>query len=544
MLVLVVTALIKLSTDNVNGEQLQTTRDQLVDIDREIDATLESRDQFDDHWSDTVRPWREQLEIATRNVEILHGETGDRTRRGRKPATTGSTSETHIKINPRSRLDARRVSEARGRYRDAMARWRNTLTELGLPTKLSPSQARLTIEQKVIEAQAAASLPGSALEFQLRQLRNDLDRRRHSLAEMMGQSRQLVQELGYSLNGTTSGEQMEILRETIQEHREDEQNRQELTSTLRDLCSREQRLQRYECQLNRERRECVEALEKKSEAERAKQQLRGERTRLLQRERDQIVVQIDELIVRDGEDATATALAELTAEQLDSRLRDLQNQQITFQAEIVNLVDGRARCHERLQHVDEIQKLTDRETAWADVLANTRDLSKRWQEASQQQKEQTHRLAAQMRMAESYAYLQLAAENSSALANFAVDLSFDDKGTLRARGKDGKWSALRRLRQHRLAQLYISLWLACIQQYADRGVKLPVILDDVLSITPRDATNLARLLRDFAARGHQLLLITSSQKHADVFAGLDVPIADLADRQTVAREEPAESVNH
>lgn len=101
-----------------------------------------------------------------------------------------------------------------------------------------------------------------------------------------------------------------------------------------------------------------------------------------------------------------------------------------------------------------------------------------------------------------------------------------------------------RLRQHRLGQLYISLWLAGIQQYADRGVKLPVILDDVLSLAPRNATNLARLLRDFAARGHQLLLITSNKKHADVFAGLDVPIADLADRQTVTREEPAESVNH
>ena len=201
-------------------------------------------------------------------------------------------------------------------------------------------------------------------------------------------------------------------------------------------------------------------------------------------------------------------------------------------------MDCRARCQERLQHVDEIQKLTDRDNAWDDVLAITRDFSQRWQEASRQQKEQVNRLAAQTRMAESYAYLQLAAENCSALASFAVDLSFDDKDTLRARDKNGKWSTLRRLRQHRLGQLYISLWLACIQQQADRGVKLPVIVDDVLSLAPRDATNLARLLRDFAARGHQLLLITSSKKHADVFAGLDVPIADLADRQTVVREEP------
>ncbi len=74
-------------------------------------------------------------------------------------------------------------------------------------------------------------------------------------------------------------------------------------------------------------------------------------------------------------------------------------------------------------------------------------------------------------------------------------------------------------------------------------MKLPVILDDVLLLASRNTTNLARLLRDFAARGHQLLLITSHEKHAEVFARLDVPIADLADRQTVACAE-SEGVEH
>ncbi len=469
MLVLAVTALIKVSTDNVNGDELRVTRGQLAEVDREIEAALDFRNRFDDGWPDTVTPWREQLEIAKRDVETLRNQSGKRKRDRGTPAKPGSTAKTHLIINPRSKVLTRRAHEARRRHSDALARWREKLAELGLPTELSPSQARLAVEQKIIDAQSAANLPGSALEFQLRQLRNDLDRRRQGLAEMMSQSRQLVQELGYSLKGTTSGEQMEILRETMQEHQEEEQNRQELDATLRELTRREQKLQRYKRGLQGERRELMETREQKQNAERSKQQLRAERVRLLEREHDQLVLQIDELKLQDGDDAAAAALSALAADQLAARLRDLHSQQVSCQTEIVNLVDGRARCHERLKHIDELEELAKPATAWSDVLAVARDFSQRWHESSTQQKEQTETLAAQVRMAESYKYLHVAAENSSALANFAVDLSFDDHGNLRSLGKSGKWSAIRRLRRHRLAQLYIGLWLS--MHSAVRGLR-------------------------------------------------------------------------
>ena len=262
-----------------------------------------------------------------------------------------------------------------------------------------------------------------------------------------------------------------------------------------------------------------------------------ERTKLLERERDHLVQQIESTALREADDAAVAALSELTHDQLETHANDLRNHRQDLQASVVDLVDRRARIHERLKQIDEMKNLLGRGTAWNDVLATTEDLSRRWKSASREQQHQTKELESHLKKTETYQCLQLAEENCSILANRRVDLSFDDKGALRVLSGNGKWNTLRRLNQRRLCQLYISLWLARIQEFADRGVKMPVILDDALSLATRSHERLARLLRDFAARGHQLVLITSNPKHADVFADLEVPIADLADRETVVSRD-------
>ncbi len=539
-LVLIVTSFIKLSTDNVNGDQLLQIRNQLNELSLEIEEAESFRDEFDREWPDTVRPWQDQLVHAERQLQSLRRNIDDGSTAVHDDAT--GEFEDYDESRPRENVDARlrqrRSSEARHRYRDATARWEALLASIGLATNLTPPQARLAVEQKVLEAQSASPLSSSALEFQLRQLRNDLERRRNGLAEILGQSRQIVQELGYSLKGLTSGEQMEILRETVQEHHETERDHQETGLRLQLLKDREERLQTYRHGLDHKRRELQRDIEKKSDVERAKQQVRRERERLLEQEREQLLHHIEASSSRETDDAVVSVLSELSDDQLQARINDLRNRQNDMQAVVVTLVDRRARVHERLKQIDELEKQTAHDAMWNDVVVTTRDLSKRWYAASREQHRQTKALAAQLKQAENYKYLELAAEHCSLLADYAVDLSFDDNGSMRFLSKTGKWQSLRRLNPHRLGQLFVGLWLAQIQEFADRGVKMPVIMDDALLLAPRHRTRLAALLRDFAARGHQLLLTTSRKKHADVFAALEVPIADLADRETVvARDE-------
>ena len=530
-LMVILASMIKLGTDNVNGDQLFQIRNQLTEINHDLEDAEAFRSEFDREWSDTVRPWRDQLGYAERQLALLRGEVESSNQHD------SVEDEYDDDVRPKESTDARvrkrRIHEVRQRYLDASHRWEELLAEIGLPTNLTPPAARLAVEQKVIEAQSASHVQSSALEFQLRQLRNDLDRRRQGLAEIMGQSRQIVQDLGYSLNGTSSGEQMDILRETLHEYRETEQDYAELRNRLRDLESREERLLVYSRQLQSHRRALQQAFDKRIEAERTKQQVRAERAKLLERERDQLLQQIEAMSLRDSDDAAIMALSELSTEQLESRTSDLRNRQNDMQTIVVNLVDRRARVHERLKQIDDLEKLTAHNAMWNDVLATAQDLSHRWKSASREQQQQTKAIASQLRQSENYKYLELAAENCSLVCDYSVDLSFDEQGAFRVLNKSGKWQMLRRLNPHRLGQLYVSLWLARIQEFSDRGIKMPIVMDDTLSLVPRGRKRLAMLLRDFSARGHQLLLITSNQKSAEVFAELEVPIADLADRETV-----------
>ena len=123
-LVLIVTSLIKLSTDNVNGDQLFQIRQQLTEFDHEIDEATATGDAFDATWPDTVRPWQDQLEHAQRQLELLLGEAGESVsrRRLRKRSSDRPQTDTGRPNGPGSKIRRRRLAETRQRYRDAMAR--------------------------------------------------------------------------------------------------------------------------------------------------------------------------------------------------------------------------------------------------------------------------------------------------------------------------------------------------------------------------------------------------------------------------------------
>jgi uncharacterized protein YhaN len=59
-------------------------------------------------------------------------------------------------------------------------------------------------------------------------------------------------------------------------------------------------------------------------------------------------------------------------------------------------------------------------------------------------------------------------------------------------------------------QLFLALRLALVSEFAERGIELPMILDDVLANFDQHRTEAAiQTLIEFAERGHQVLLFTS-----------------------------------
>lgn len=77
-------------------------------------------------------------------------------------------------------------------------------------------------------------------------------------------------------------------------------------------------------------------------------------------------------------------------------------------------------------------------------------------------------------------------------------------------------------------QLYLALRMAIVDDYARRGVELPLVLDDVLvNFDDPRARRAAEALVDFASAGRQVFVLTCHEHIARAFAAAGAPVRDL-----------------
>lgn len=76
--------------------------------------------------------------------------------------------------------------------------------------------------------------------------------------------------------------------------------------------------------------------------------------------------------------------------------------------------------------------------------------------------------------------------------------------------------------------VFIALRLSLAAAYSRRGVTLPLVLDDVLvNFDSIRATHAARVLRDFASLGHQVIMFTCHEHIMKIFHNIDVQVRVL-----------------
>jgi hypothetical protein len=77
-------------------------------------------------------------------------------------------------------------------------------------------------------------------------------------------------------------------------------------------------------------------------------------------------------------------------------------------------------------------------------------------------------------------------------------------------------------------QIFLSLRLALVSAYARRGIRLPVVMDDVLvNFDNTRAKAAVGVLAEFARAGHQLLVFTCHEHLAQLFHEADVEVRAL-----------------
>lgn len=88
-------------------------------------------------------------------------------------------------------------------------------------------------------------------------------------------------------------------------------------------------------------------------------------------------------------------------------------------------------------------------------------------------------------------------------------------------------------------QLFLSLRLAIVQRSAEQGIRLPLILDDVLvNFDSQRAQAACRTLQTFAGGNHQVLLLTCHDHIAQLCGELSVPVVRLALNPADGRTTP------
>jgi hypothetical protein len=107
-----------------------------------------------------------------------------------------------------------------------------------------------------------------------------------------------------------------------------------------------------------------------------------------------------------------------------------------------------------------------------------------------------------------------------------------DEDRLLVDDADGPPLTVENLSRGTREQLFLSLRLALVRDYARRGVRLPVVLDDVLVNFDSDrAKAAAGLLADFAAEGHQVLVFTCHEHIAKLMRCVKAPVMELPHRE-------------
>ncbi len=108
-----------------------------------------------------------------------------------------------------------------------------------------------------------------------------------------------------------------------------------------------------------------------------------------------------------------------------------------------------------------------------------------------------------------------------------------DAETLLVDTAEGKTLTVEKLSRGTREQLFLCLRLALVQTYfSDRGVQLPLVLDDVLvNFDSRRAEAAGRVLRKFASAGQQIMLFTCHEHIAAMFADLGVQVRTLSDHE-------------
>lgn len=496
---------------NFATEQLMTCHKQVRSLQHERREISDERDALDAKLPRGGGPLVSRLQTAEKELAELE-----------KLVPLQGHSET-------AKRDAQHVRkrhrEARASHRDARGRWRKALKEAGLPENLVPKQIR-DFQQHTVKSQARAK--------RLAELREQAAQRRREYDALCSRIGQVAAEVGHKPNQADPVGQLRELLAELRGQQGKMERRETLLDEARQAHRRMARCVRRLAALRQRRERLLADLHLADAAELDWRVEQLQETQRLQRDLATLSAEITATL---GQRATEAELAEillgeLTPAALDARL---QQQRSVGRNHLEQLFEQRGQLREQLKSLASDTRLTEKQIELAALETRLEKALERWRV-----------LAVSLQVLESVREIYERERQPAALREASVYLRLLTGGrytrvwtplghrVLRVDDARGNALPVEVLSRGTREQLFLSLRLAIIRAYSDQGIRLPLVLDDVLVNFDQDrARAAAAVLRDFTRQGHQVLVFTCHQHIAELFKGVHAHVRQLPNNMQV-----------
>jgi uncharacterized protein YhaN len=414
-----------------------------------------------------------------------------------------------------------RISELEQEYKSARKRWREALTALGLPGKLSVLQARQWSGQwrQIAESQR-----------RLNERREEIERRRREWDMVASRIAQAASDAGVAPDCPDAMERLAQLGAALAGQQADANNRKIILQRIRRLRTRRAKHEEAVSLIKHRRRELFFRAGAENEAEFRRLALQRAQADDLFKEQNTLDEQISAAIgERCSEQAVCRQLEEEPAGQCEARAKALKERLAALEGQIGQYMEKRGELTANMQNLVADRQLPGKQLELAVIEKRLDRTLERWRVLAA-----TWKILDQIRSAYEHQRqpetLQRASEYLHHLTQGRYRRVWTPLGenTLRVDDAEGRCRPVENLSRGTREQLFLGLRMALAAGYAERGADLPLVLDDVLVNFDADrAAAAAAALRDFAAAGRQVLVFTCHRHISDMFASLGVPVGQM-----------------
>ena len=408
-------------------------------------------------------------------------------------------------------------------YKKARQRWRHALTQAGLPADLTPRQLRATIEHG----------------RQLHALSRRVEERRAQLVDCRRQheilAERILQVAVDSKIEFDESEPLALLREMLRQLQDEQlrsHSRDQLKAGLVRLRRVRRKLARQVANVHQRLDDLIRANGARDEEDLRRRLGIQNESRRLELARQSIEDEISAALA--GHD-----LAEEITVCLDDCLHhghDLRKQMDEVAAEKQSLRtrlgrvwEERGALLEQIKAQSHDRRLAEKRLELSHVKDQLRKAIHRWQVlcTCSTAIESVREVYERQRQPE---VLREASEYFSKLTGGRYTRAWSSLGhrVLWVDDAEGKPLSVDKLSRGTREQLFLSLRLALVSAYARRGVRLPIVMDDVLVNFDVGRVKAAvEVLRDFVRAGHQILVFTCHEHIASLFRHARVEVRSL-----------------